>query len=194
LEEKLIFKERELAELALKNKEIYLEIQQLEEKNKLNLEIELNKAISQKDKELDKFKSELASIDMKKELEKKSIQEKYELLLKQKEEEVAFYKDFKAKQSTKMVGESLEQHCENEFNKLRMTAFPRAEFGKDNDASSGSKGDYIFRELDEDGVEILSIMFEMKNENETTGTKKKNEHFFKELDKDRREKRCEYAI
>ncbi|MDO4814517.1 MAG: DUF2130 domain-containing protein [Gemella sp.] len=194
LEEKLSKKERELAEVELKNKEISLEVKQIEEKSKLNLEIELNKIISEKDKELDKLKSELSSFDMQKELEQKSVQEKYELLLKQKDEEVAFYKDFKAKQSTKMVGESLEQHCENEFNKLRMTAFPRAEFGKDNDARSGSKGDYIYREYDEDGVEIISIMFEMKNENDTTSTKKKNEHFFKELDKDRREKKCEYAI
>jgi len=93
-----------------------------------------------------------------------------------------------------MVGESLEQHCEIEFNRLRMTAFPRAEFGKDNDAKTGSKGDYIYREYDENGIEILSIMFEMKNENDETATKKKNEHFFKELDKDRHEKQCEYAI
>lgn len=116
--------------------------------------------------------------------------------MKAKEHELEFYKDLKAKMSTKMVGETLERHCEIEFNKIRMAAFPRAEFGKDNVVSkeSGSKGDYIFREYDEDGVEIISIMFEMKNEMKTTATKKTNEHFFKELDKDRREKKCEYAV
>ena len=111
-----------------------------------------------------------------------------------KDEAISFYKDFKAKQSTKMVGESLEQHCEIEFNKLRSLAFPKATFGKDNDAQSGSKGDYIYRETDDNGVEILSIMFEMKNEADETATKKKNEQFLKELDKDRTEKKCEYAI
>ena len=116
--------------------------------------------------------------------------------LKAKEHELEYYKDLKTKMSTKMVGETLEQHCEIEFNKIRMTAFPKAEFGKDNEVSkeTGSKGDYIFRECDEDGVEIISIMFEMKNEMDTTATKKKNEHFFKELDKDRKEKNCEYAV
>lgn len=116
--------------------------------------------------------------------------------MKAKEHELDFYKDLKAKMSTKMVGETLERHCEIEFNKIRMAAFPRAEFGKDNVVSkeSGSKGDYIFREYDEDGVEIISIMFEMKNEMSTTASKKTNEHFLKELDKDRREKKCEYAV
>ena len=128
------------------------------------------------------------------EVQAAALKEKYELELRQKDETIAFYKDFKAKQSTKMVGESLEQHCEIQFNQLRMTAFPRAEFGKDNDVKTGSKGDYIYREYDDFGNEILSIMFEMKNENDETATKKKNEHFFKELDKDRREKNCEYAI
>ena len=128
------------------------------------------------------------------EVQAAALKEKYELELRQKDETIAFYKDFKAKQSTKMVGESLEQHCEIQFNQLRMTAFPRAKFGKDNDAKTGSKGDYIYREYDDFGNEILSIMFEMKNENDQTATKKKNEHFFKELDKDRREKNCEYAI
>ena len=107
---------------------------------------------------------------------------------------IAYYKDMKAKLSTKMVGETLEQHCEIEFEKLRATAFQNATFGKDNDASSGSKGDYIYRENDEHGTEIISIMFEMKNENETTATKHKNDDFLKELDKDRREKKCEYAV
>lgn len=113
---------------------------------------------------------------------------------KAKDEQIEYYKDFKAKQSTKMVGESLEQHCLTQFNRIRMTAFPRAYFEKDNDAKSGSKGDFIYREEDEDGIEILSIMFEMKNEMDTTATKHKNEDFFKELDKDRNEKKCEYAV
>ncbi len=119
---------------------------------------------------------------------------KYESALKLKEEENERLKDLKSKLSTKMVGETLEQHCQTEFNRIRAAAFPHAYFEKDNDARTGSKGDYIFRELDEDGNEIVSIMFEMKNENETTATKHKNEDFFKELDKDRREKNCEYAI
>lgn len=118
----------------------------------------------------------------------------YEGMLKLKEEEIQQYKDFKARLSTKMVGESLEQHCEMEFNRLRPTGFQRAYFEKDNDAHTGSKGDYIFRDFDEAGLEYISIMFEMKNQMDTTSTKKKNEDFFRELDKDRREKKCEYAV
>lgn len=118
----------------------------------------------------------------------------YEGMLKLKEEELQQYKDFKARLSTKMVGESLEQHCEMEFNRLRSTGFQRAYFEKDNDAHTGSKGDYIFRDFDEAGLEYISIMFEMKNQMDTTSTKKKNEDFFRELDKDRREKKCEYAV
>ena len=120
--------------------------------------------------------------------------EKGKLLLEQKDEQIAYYKDLKAKMSTKMVGETLEQHCEIQFNQLRPTAFQHAYFEKDNDARTGSKGDYIYRECDENGVEIISIMFEMKNEMDETATKHKNEDFFKELDKDRREKNCEYAV
>jgi len=120
--------------------------------------------------------------------------EKEELIIKQKDEQIAYYKDLKARMSTKMVGESLEQHCEIEFNRLRAAAFKNAYFEKDNDARSGSKGDYIYRECDENGVEIISIMFEMKNEMDETATKHKNEDFFKELDKDRNEKNCEYAV
>ena len=124
----------------------------------------------------------------------KSLNERYSDELKRKDDEIAYYKDFKARQSTKMVGESLEQHCEAEFNKLRATAFKNAYFEKDNDAKSGSKGDFIYREFDDNGTEFISIMFEMKNEMDTTATKHKNEDFFKELDKDRREKNCEYAV
>ena len=118
----------------------------------------------------------------------------YEDRLKLKDEQIEYYKDFKARQSTKMVGESLEQHCLNQFNSIRMTAFPNAYFEKDNDARSGSKGDFIFREAGADGTEFISIMFEMKNEMDETATKHKNEDFFKELDKDRRQKNCEYAV
>lgn len=120
--------------------------------------------------------------------------EKNKLAIEQKDEQIAYYKDLKSKMSTKMVGETLEQHCEIQFNQLRMTAFKNAYFEKDNDAKTGSKGDYIYRECDENGVEIISIMFEMKNEMDTTATKHKNEDFFKELDKDRTEKNCEYAV
>jgi hypothetical protein len=130
------------------------------------------------------------------ELESALLQEKEKgkVLLEQKEKEVEFYKDLKTKMSTKMVGETLEQHCEIQFNQLRATAFKNAYFEKDNDARTGSKGDYIYRECDENGVEITSIMFEMKNEMDETATKHKNEDFFKELDKDRKEKNCEYAV
>lgn len=134
--------------------------------------------------------------DEKRDLEGKLTQEKdtRQLLLAQKDEQIAYYKDLKTRMSTKMVGETLEQHCEIQFNQLRATAFRNAYFEKDNDARSGSKGDYIYRECDENGIEIISIMFEMKNEMEETATKHKNEDFFKELDKDRREKKCEYAV
>ena len=120
--------------------------------------------------------------------------ERHKTELALKDEQIAQYRDFKARQSTKMVGESLEQHCLTEFNRIRMTAFPNAYFDKDNDARTGSKGDFIFRECAEDGTEILSIMFEMKNEMDTTAAKHKNEDFFRELDRDRREKNCEYAV
>ena len=134
--------------------------------------------------------------DEKRDLEGKLTQEKdtRQLLLAQKDEQIAYYKDLKPRMSTKMVGETLEQHCEIQFNQLRATAFRNAYFEKDNDARSGSKGDYIYRECDENGIEIISIMFEMKNEMDETATKHKNEDFFKELDKDRREKKCEYAV
>ncbi|MCR5598015.1 MAG: DUF2130 domain-containing protein [Lachnospiraceae bacterium] len=134
--------------------------------------------------------------DEKRDLENELAQErdKGKLMLAQKDEQIAYYKDMKARMSTKMVGETLEQHCEIQFNQLRATAFRNAYFEKDNDARSGSKGDYIYRETDENGIEIISIMFEMKNEMDETSTKHKNEDFFKELDKDRREKNCEYAV
>lgn len=138
--------------------------------------------------------SKLESIDSQHQNKELLLKEQFEAELKIKQEQIDYYKDFKARQSTKMVGESLEQHCENEFNKIRAAAFPNAYFEKDNDARTGSKGDFIYRETDENGVEIISIMFEMKNEMDTTATKHKNSDFFKELDKDRREKNCEYAV
>ena len=143
---------------------------------------------------LSRLQNQLAQTQSQHQADQQHLQQQYEWQLRQKDEAIAFYRDFKAKQSTKMLGESLEQHCEVAFNQIRAAAFPNAEFGKDNDASGGSKGDYIYRECDEECVEILSIMFEMKNEGDTTQTKKKNEHFFKELDKDRNEKKCEYAV
>lgn len=164
-------------------------------------ERELAQRIAAKDQELaerdvriQKLRSQMDSEEKKSQLKEQSLKEKYEEQLKMKDELVAYYKDFKARQSTKMVGESLEIHCETEFNKLRATGFQHAYFEKDNDARSGSKGDYIYRETDPEGVEFISIMFEMKNEMDETATKKKNEDFLKELDKDRREKNCEYAV
>ena len=156
----------------------------------------ISEAVNQAEKERDRFKNDLLLANEKAKNAEANLKEKYEAQLKSKDEQIDYYKDLKTKMSTKMVGETLEQHCEAEFNKLRPYAFQRAYFKKDNAISkaSGSKGDYIFRDYDEDGNEIISIMFEMKNENETTSTKHKNEHFFKELDKDRKEKKCEYAV
>ena len=162
---------------------------------------EYRKSVVSKDEELALKKEELQRLfgDLKvneKEaaLSLQVLKDEYEMKLKMKDEQIDYYKDLKARQSTKMVGETLEKHCEIEFNKLRATAFQNAYFEKDNDARNGSKGDYIFREQDESGLEIVSIMFEMKNEMDTTATKHKNEDFFKELDKDRKEKKCEYAV
>lgn len=151
-------------------------------------------AIAPLEKERDKLAGDLKLREEKAKLDAVSIEDRYKGALKLKDEEIERLKDMKAKLSTKMVGETLEQHCQTEFNRIRMTAFPKAYFEKDNDARTGSKGDFIFRECDEAGNEIISIMFEMKNENETTATKHKNEDFFKELDKDRKEKKCEYAV
>ncbi|MBQ3469967.1 DUF2130 domain-containing protein [Candidatus Saccharibacteria bacterium] len=155
----------------------------------------LAEAISPMERKLDKAEAELKNLENSSKFREQSLKEQYEGALQLKNEEIERLKDLKARLSTKMVGETLEQHCEIEFNKLRATGFQNAYFEKDNEVSStGSKGDYIFRETDENGVEIVSIMFEMKNENETTATKHKNEDFLKELDKDRKEKKCEYAV
>lgn len=186
-----------------------LEKQYNNELNKKNLEIvelknqiklkdtEKNLAIkelsAEKDKKIDSLNSTLELNKSEFLIKEKNLKESYEEKLKTKDEQILYYKDFKAKQSTKMIGESLEQHCNNEFNKLR-PLFSNSYFEKDNDARTGSKGDFIFRDYDEEGTEIVSIMFEMKNEADQTASKHKNEDFFKELDKDRREKACEYAV
>lgn len=154
----------------------------------------ITEAVNAIEKERDQFKNNLAQSELEKKLAETSLKDRYEIQLKDREAEIERLRDLKAKLSTKMVGETLEIHCETEFNRIRTTAFPRAYFEKDNDARTGSKGDYIFRDVDESETEIVSIMFEMKNENDHTATKKKNEDFFKELDKDRNEKKCEYAV
>lgn len=178
------------------------EIQQLKariESADVARKMEISEAVGKVERERDAFKSELEKARLEKDLESKSLKERYEMQLRDRDDEIERMKDFKARLSTKMVGESLEQHCQNEFNSMRMGAFPNAYFEKDNDARTGSKGDFIFRDYDrpegeEERTEVISIMFEMKNENETTATKHKNEDFFKELDKDRNEKGCEYAV
>jgi hypothetical protein len=152
-----------------------------------------DKELSQKLTEITQLKGQLSSKETESQLRQKSLQDQYEGQLKLKDEQIEYYKDFKARQSTKMIGESLEQHCLSQFNAIRMTAFPSAYFEKDNDAKTGSKGDFIYRES-VDGIEFISIMFEMKNEMDETAAKRKNEDFFKQLDKDRRDKGCEYAV
>lgn len=144
--------------------------------------------------ERDEYKNQLEKLSLEKTISESAIKDKYETQLRDRDDAIERLKDMKARLSTKMLGETLEQHCENEFNRIRSTAFPHAYFEKDNDAKTGSKGDYIFRDFDEEGNEIISIMFEMKNESDATATKKKNEDFFKELDKDRSEKNCEYGV
>ncbi len=185
--EKELQKELSDKTLEINNLKKQLEIQ--ESKNQLKIQ----ESMTEKDRKIDSLNGELQLKAKEYELKEKSIKETYEIKLKDKDEQIAYYKDFKTKQSTKMIGESLEQHCNLEFNRLR-PLFKNAYFDKDNDASSGSKGDFIFRDYDNDGNEIVSIMFEMKNEADETASKHKNEDFLKELDKDRREKNCEYAI
>jgi hypothetical protein len=154
----------------------------------------ITEAVAKVEKERDGLKSGLQQAELEKQLSETSLKDKYETQIKDRDESIERLRDMKARLSTKMVGETLEIHCETEFNRIRATAFPRAYFEKDNDARTGSKGDYIFRDSDEAETEIVSVMFEMKNESDTTATKKKNEDFLKELDKDRNEKGCEYAV
>ena len=181
-QEEVYQKEKEISELQSN-------IKLQESKYKLELQDNLNK----KDKEIESLQNTIENTKNSYLLKENSLKESYEEKIKLKDEQIAYYKDFKAKQSTKMIGESLEVHCNNEFNKLR-PLFPRSYFEKDNDCKTGSKGDFIFRDYDDEGTEITSIMFEMKNEADKTASKHKNEDFFKELDKDRREKNCEYAV
>ena len=190
LAEKLAAKEMALAELKAKV-----------DKAELDKTIAVNDAVRKTEKELNNLSNELKNKENEKLVLEKTLTEKFSAeiktkdeMIKMKDQEIDFRKDLKQKLSTKMLGETLEQHCENAFNSLRATAFQQAYFEKDNNAKSGSKGDYIYKECNEDGVEIISIMFEMKNENDGTATKKKNEDFLKELDKDRNEKNCEYAV
>ncbi|MDK4525417.1 DUF2130 domain-containing protein [Kingella kingae] len=183
----LATREREIEQLRAQNAALV-------ERMNLERDLAISQALAAKEREVLDLETQLKLSESKNESEQRALQDKFQMVLKIKDEEIAAYRDFKAKQSTKMVGESLELHCENEFNRVRAMAFPQAQFSKDNDASSGSKGDYIFRETDGQGSEIVSIMFEMKNENDGTATKKKNVDFLKELDKDRREKGCEYAV
>ena len=191
-------KDKEIADKEMEIQKLKNQIAMSDSEKKLAV----SDALRDKDKEVADYQAEIiklkSQIDNQKTesaLKEKNIEENYKNQLKLKDEQIEQYKDFKARQSTKMVGESLEQHCQNQFNAIRMTAFPNAYFEKDNEiSSSGSKGDFIFREADSEGTEFISIMFEMKNEMETTATKHKNEDFFKELDKDRTEKGCEYAV
>lgn len=212
LQEDLAKKDNEITELRAKNeRELANQLARKESeiagmKSKIdNAEIEkklsVTEATQKIEKERDQLVNDLKNIETEKDLLEKSLNEKFsselktkEDIIRMKDEEIAFRKDMKLKLSTKMIGETLEQHCETEFNKIRATAFQNAFFEKDNDSKSGSKGDYIYREADEAGVEIISIMFEMKNEGDETATKKRNEDFFKELNKDRTEKKCEYAV
>ncbi|MET0091484.1 MAG: DUF2130 domain-containing protein [Candidatus Thiodiazotropha sp.] len=173
------------------------EIQDLQTKlgtHEVTQRLAVSEAVSKIEQERNDLRNRLERAELEKQLAEKSLKDKYETQIKDRDDAIERLRDMKARLSTKMVGETLEQHCETEFNRIRATAFPRAYFEKDNDARSGSKGDYIFRDLDESGTEIVSIMFEMKNENDETATKKKNEDFLKELDKDRTEKGCEYAV
>jgi len=173
------------------------EIQDLKAKlgaNEVVQKLAITEAVSAVEKERDELKNGIRQAELEKQLAEKSLKDKYETQIKDRDDAIERLRDMKARLSTKMIGETLEQHCETEFNRIRSTAFPRAYFEKDNDASTGSKGDYIFRDLDEAGTEIVSIMFEMKNESDTTATKKKNEDFLKELNKARTEKGCEYAV
>ncbi len=212
LQEQLAKKDKELTELkAKKDVELSQKLSQketelLQIKAKLdNAEVAKKLAVTEATQKIEKERDELANVlkgkDTERQLLEKSLNEKYlselkekDAIIKHKDEEIALRKDMKLKLSTKMIGETLEQHCETEFNKLRATAFQRAYFEKDNDIKFGSKGDFIYRETDEAGNEIISIMFEMKNEGDETATKKRNEDFLKELDKDRTEKKCEYAV
>ncbi len=187
-------KDLALAALQSQNEAEVAELKAKLQSNEMARQLAVAEAVGRIEKERDEIRLQLATTSNQKQLVETSLKDKYEHELRSKDEQIAYYKDLKARLSTKMIGESLELHCETEFNKLRATAFRNAYFEKDNDARTGSKGDYIFRETDGAGNEIVSIMFEMKNEQDETATKKHNDDFLKELDKDRSEKKCEYAV
>lgn len=185
----------EARSFVLKEKEALAnQLETLKINSEISQKLAITEAVNGSQKECDKLRSCLEKEKLEKQLAEKALEEKYETQLKDRDIAIERLRDMKMRLSTKMIGESLEQHCETEFNRIRAIAFPQAYFEKDNDSRTGSKGDYIFRDLDENGTEIVSIMFEMKNENDTTTTKKKNEDFLKELNKDREEKNCEYAV
>jgi len=185
---------QEFQTLTLQKQAELRDLQSKLDASSIHKKLAINEAVNTIEKERDALRNQLSESELKHQLESKSLKDRYEAQIYDRDEAIVRLRDMKARLSTKMVGETLEQHCETEFNRLRAAAFPRAYFEKDNDASSGSKGDYIFRDFDESGNEIISIMFEMKNETDTTITKKKNEDFFKELNKDRVEKDCEYSV
>ena len=201
LAELKIIQKRDVAELLAKKEAEIADMKSSIEKAELEKKLAVTEAVNAIEKERDELAGELKSKDTEKQLFETALREKYAAdikakddIIKMKDEEIMLRKDMKVKLSTKMIGETLEQHCETEFNKLRATGFQHAYFEKDNDSKTGSKGDYVYREQDMDGNEIISIMFEMKNEGDETTTKKKNEDFLRELDKDRTEKKCEYAV
>lgn len=201
MKDQIAEKERQLVAAQAEMNRVSIELNLKIEQAKLEQQLSVSEAVKAMEKERDGLQNALNQKQLETQLLEKSLQEQFQATLKTKDEiiklkdeEIAMRKDMKLKLSTKMIGETLEQHCENEFNKLRATAFPNAYFEKDNNSSSGSKGDFIYRETDEQGNEIISIMFEMKNEGDETATKKRNEDFFKELDKDRMEKKCEFAV
>ena len=186
-----------LADLQAEKAKKDSEIQDLKarlEKTEVSQQLAVTQAVMVVEKERDELKNGLSQVSLEKQLSENALKDKYETQIRDRDDAIERLKDMKARLSTKMMGETLEQHCEIEFNRVRSMAFPRAYFEKDNDARTGSKGDYIFRDSDEAGIEIVSIMFEMKNESDKTTTKSKNEDFLKELDKDRNEKKCEYAV
>ena len=185
---------KELQELNAKKDSEIQKLQSVIENSETSKKLAITEAVNKVEQEKNELKNSLEKKEFENQIAQNSLEDRYKIQLRDKEEQIERLKDMKLKLSTKMVGQSLEEHCEIEFNKIRHTAFPRAYFEKDNDAKSGSKGDFIYRDCDENNTEFVSIMFEMKNENDETATKKKNEDFLKELDKDRNEKGCEYAI
>lgn len=190
-------KEKALGILRQENEQLKAKINSNEQERTLAITTAVSEqkdAIVEKDKQILLLETKLQDVEKDKQLQEQTLKEKHAFQLKEKDDLISYYKDLKTKMSTKMIGETLEQHCEIEFNRLRATGFQNAYFEKDNDSKTGSKGDFIFRDKTEDGIEYISIMFEMKNEMDTTATKHKNEDFFKELDKDRNEKGCEYAV